>query len=170
MQTILISLYLVSIITANLLVAHFGPQIAIINAFFLIGLDLTARDLLHEKWQHKYLWQKMLGLITAGSLLSYLLNQDAGPIALASFAAFATAGLADTIIYQLLGARARLLKINGSNVVSAAVDSVVFPALAFGFPLLWPIMLGQFVAKVAGGGVWSLVLVQLRWSKEQAGG
>lgn len=100
----------------------------------------------------------MLALIAAGSLLSWFLNRNAGPIALASFVAFAGAGVADTIMYWLLGERSRLLRINGSNVVSAAVDSLLFPALAFGFPLLWGVMLGQFVAKVGGGFVWSIVL------------
>ncbi|NIV38564.1 MAG: VUT family protein, partial [Anaerolineae bacterium] len=90
-------------------------------------------------------------LIGAGSVLSWVLNRDAGQIAMASFVAFACAGVADAIVYHLLGDRARMLKINGSNVVSAGVDSFVFPALAFGFPLLWGVMLGQFAAKVGGG-------------------
>ena len=54
------------------------------------------------------------------------------------------------------GDRAKLLRVNGSNVVGAAVDSLVFPTLAFG-AFLWPIVLGQFAAKVAGGVLWSLV-------------
>ena len=39
----------------------------------------------------------------------------------------------------------------------AAVDSVVFPALAFG-AMLPLIVVGQFGAKVLGGAAWSLVL------------
>jgi len=31
--------------------------------------------------------------------------------------------------------------INGSNLPSAAVDSIVFPAIAFGFPLLFIVLL-----------------------------
>jgi uncharacterized PurR-regulated membrane protein YhhQ (DUF165 family) len=49
--------------------------------------------------------------------------------------------------------------VNGSNVVGAAADSLIFPALAFGWPLLWSVVLGLFVAKVAGGFLWSLILV-----------
>lgn len=151
-------LYLAAIIAANLLVVQFGPSVAVINAFLFIGLDLTTRDHLHEAWHRRGLVWKMALLIATGSLLSWFLNRDAGRIALASFTAFACAGAADAITYSLLGDKARLLKINGSNVVSAGVDSVIFPALAFGFPLLWGVMLGQFVAKVAGGFVWSLVI------------
>lgn len=154
----LITLYLIAIIIANLTVAHFGPSATIAVAFALIGLDLTTRDHLHEAWRGRYLWLKMLALIGAGSLLSYALNVNAGPIALASFVAFAGAGVADTLMYWLLGERARLVKINGSNVVSAAVDSLIFPILAFSFPVLWWVVLGQFAAKVAGGFIWSLVL------------
>ena len=155
-------MYLAAIISANLLVAQFGPSMAVVNAFLFIGLDLTARDNLHEAWRGRGLLWKMTLLIAAGSVLSWLLNRNAGQIAIASFVAFACAGIADAIVYHLLGNRARMLKINGSNVVSAAVDSVIFPALAFGFPLLWGVMLGQSAAKVGGGFVWSLILRKWR--------
>jgi len=154
----LITLYLIAIVAANLSVSAFGPGVTIVNAFLFIGLDLTTRDHLHERWQGRHLWRNMALLILAGSLLSAVLNYQAARIALASCIAFGTAGVADALMYTLLGHRARLLKINGSNMVSAAVDSIIFPALAFGFPLLIGIMVGQFVAKVVGGFLWSLVL------------
>ena len=148
-----------AIIAANLTVTWWGPRMVVINAFLFIGLDLTARDGLHEAWHKRGLVWKMLLLIGAGSVLSYALNHDAGRIALASFVAFACAGLADTIIYHVLHRYPRLLKINGSNVAGAAVDSLIFPTLAFG-SLMPAIILGQFVAKVAGGFVWSLILAR----------
>ena len=80
-------MYLVAIVLANLLVAEFGTKAVLVVAFLFIGLDLTSRDYLHEIWQSK-LWLKMLLLIGVGSLLSWLLNKDAGQIALASFLAF----------------------------------------------------------------------------------
>jgi hypothetical protein len=154
---IYIILYLVAIVLANLSVAMFGPGVAIINAFLFIGLDLTTRDKLHDAWRGRHLLPKMAVLIAAGSLLSWLLNRNAGPIALASFVAFALAALTDTAVYHALRRYPRWMRINGSNVPSAAVDSLVFPTLAFGgfLPL---ITLGQFAAKVAGGLVWSLIL------------
>ncbi len=153
----LIAMYLAAIVAANLLVARFGPAATIIDAFLFIALDLTSRDKLHDAWGGRGLWWKMGLLIATGSILSYLLNRSAGQIALASFAAFLCANVADTLVYQLLHKRATLLRVNGSNLVSAAVDSLVFPTLAFG-SLLWPIVLGQFAAKVLGGFVWSLIL------------
>lgn len=154
----LVSIYLAAIVAANLSVATFGPAISIANAFFFIALDLTSRDRLHEAWRGPGLVWKMGALIAAGSLLSWVLNANAGPIALASFVAFALSASADAAMYAALHSRSYLVKVNGSNLVSAAVDSLVFPALAFGFPLLWPIVIGQFVAKIAGGALWAFVL------------
>lgn len=150
--------YLLAIILANLSVARWGPSVAIVNAFLLIGLDLTARDHLHDAWRGRRLMVKMALLIVAGSVLSIALNWGAWRIAVASFAAFAMAATVDTVVYHRLLGRTRLLRINGSNILSAATDSLVFPALAFGFPLLWGIMAGQFIAKIGGGFAWSLVI------------
>jgi uncharacterized PurR-regulated membrane protein YhhQ (DUF165 family) len=154
----LIVIYLVAIVAANLLVAAFGPAVSIANAFLFIGLDLTTRDALHEAWRGRGLPWRMAALIAAGSVLSWLLNANASPIALASFVAFAGSATADALVYAALRDRAPLIRVNGSNVVSAAVDSLIFPALAFGLPLLWPIVLGQFVAKTIGGALWSVLL------------
>jgi uncharacterized PurR-regulated membrane protein YhhQ (DUF165 family) len=159
----LVGLYLVAIIIANLTVVAFGPSVAIVNAFIYIGLDLTTRDLLHERWhQHGLVW-KMAALIATGSLLSWLLNRSAGPIALASLVAFAAAATADTLMYHALRQRRWSVKVNGSNLISSAVDSLLFPTLAFGVFLPW-IVLGQFVAKVGGGAVWSVIL---RWRRSR---
>lgn len=158
---ILITLYLSAIVLANLSVAYFGPGVAIINAFIFIGLDLTTRDILHDRWHGRNLWRNMFALIATGSIVSALLNRNASQIALASFVAFSAAGLADTLIYMMLNDHRRVWRINGSNVVSSAVDSAIFPALAFGFPLLFPIMAGQFVAKIVGGFVWSFIVVRI---------
>ena len=158
---ILVIAYLVAIVLANLSVAAWGPSVAIVNAFLFIALDLTSRDALHSAWQGRGLAWRMAALIGAGSVLSYALNRSAGPIALASFVAFAVSAALDMLVYHLLRERAYLLRVNGSNVVSAAADSLIFSALAFGLPLLWPIVLGQFVAKVAGGALWAWVLA--RW-------
>ncbi len=156
----LIMLYLAAIVAANLIITNLGSQVSIITAFFFIGLDLTARDSLHEKWRGRRLWWKMALLIATGSILSYVLNSNAAPIALASFVAFAVAGVADTLTYLILGDKARMIRVNGSNIVSAAVDSFIFPVLAFGWPPLWGIVAGQFIAKIAGGFIWSLFLAR----------
>mgnify|MGYP003352540858 CR=1 FL=1 len=42
--------YVLALVIANLTVAVFGPWFSVINSFLLIGLDLTLRDKLHDKW------------------------------------------------------------------------------------------------------------------------
>ena len=151
-------LYLFAIVLANVSVAIFGPQVTIVNAFLFIGLDLTARDKLHEAWHKKGLVWKMGLLILSGSVLSWAINHNAGRIAIASFLAFACAGIVDAVVFQKLMKYSSWVRINGSNVPSALVDSIVFPSVAFGFPLMYGIMAGQFAAKVVGGFLWSLIL------------
>ena len=143
-------MYLLAAVLANLSVAYFGPSSTIVNAFLFIGLDLTARDKLHDAWQGKSLWGKMFLLIAVGSGISYLLNRNAGMIAIASLTAFGVAGVVDAVIYQFLHDKKWMVKVNGSNLFSALADSLVFPTIAFGgfLPL---IVLGQFAAKVTGG-------------------
>lgn len=157
----LVAMYLGAIVAANLTVAWLGPAVTPLTAFAFIGLDLVSRDGLHDRWHGRGLWPKMLGLIVAGSALSWALSGAAGRIALASLVAFAGAGVVDAAGYHLLRRRARLVRMNGSNVPAALVDSLLFPALAFGAWLPW-VVLGQFVAKVGGGFVWSLLLRRVR--------
>lgn len=163
----LVLLYLAAIVAANLSVAYFGPASTIVNAFLFIGLDITTRDMLHERWENKNFWLRMGSLIAVGAALSWLLNRDAGRVALASLIAFAASGLADTVVYILLHRFKRFTKVMGSNVVSAAVDSLVFPWVAFGsfMPL---VVSGQFLAKVVGGFVWALVLNRFVWNRPRA--
>lgn len=147
-----ICIYAAAMIAANLSVAAFGPAISPVNAFVLIGLDLALRDWLHLRLRA---WQ-MLTLIVSAGALTYLLNPAAGHIAIASSAAFIAAALVDWAAF----ARIRgswLTRANGSNVAGAAVDSLVFPTLAFG-ALMPHIVAAQFLAKVAGGAIWAALL------------
>jgi uncharacterized membrane protein len=166
---LLVSAYLIAIVAANLLVARYGPAVTPFTAFALIGLDLTCRDALHDRWQHRHLPARMGALIAAGSLLSWVLNRDAGRVALASCVAFGLAALADAGIYHTRRRRGWLDRSNTSNLAGALVDSLVFPTLAFG-ALLPLVVAAQFAAKVAGGLVWSLLLVKARGGARVAAG
>ena len=149
--------FLSSIVLANLSVAYFGPPSVIFNAFILIGLDLTLRDKLHEQWHGKNLAWKMILLVVVSGIITYLLNQGAGRIALASVLAFTGAMIVDILIYQKLFKHPLLVKMNGSNIGSAITDSVLFPTIAFGVFAPW-IILGQLMAKIVGGFLWSIVI------------
>lgn len=157
----IVALYIVALVAANLLVAAFGPAFSIVNAFLLIGLDLSLRDKLHEQWQGENLVMKMGGLIVGASAISFLLNPATGQIAIASMVAFAIAMAADATVYQWLKDKEWFVKANGSNAAGALTDSIVFPTIAFG-GLLLPIVAGQFIAKLAGGFIWSVVINKLR--------
>lgn len=147
--------YAAAMVLANLTVAAFGPAVVPLNSFLLIGLDLTLRDFLQTRLRAA----QMLLLIVSTGVLTYLLNPAAGKIAVASAAAFTAAALVDwTVFTRLTGSWTR--RANGSNLAGAAVDSLLFPTLAFGV-LLPHIVATQFVAKVAGGALWSLLL--RRW-------
>ena len=151
------AVFIAAITAANLLVAEFGPWFSPINAFALIGFDLSLRDALHDKWRDQ-LW-KMGALIAAAGLLSFVLDPSAGRIAVASMAAFVLAATVDAAVYHQLIDRRWLVRANGSNVAGAGVDSATFPLIAFGVsPGLLGVIALQFAAKVGGGALWSLIL------------
>lgn len=154
MLTIAILIYATAMTLANLSVAAFGPAISPLNAFVLIGLDLALRDWLHVRLKA---WQ-MLALIVAAGALTYMLNPAAGKIAVASSVAFTAAALVDWATFARLRGT-WLFRANGSNVAGAAVDSLIFPTLAFG-ALMPHIVAMQFVAKVVGGAIWAWVLAR----------
>ncbi len=147
-----IVVYTLAMAGANLSVAAFGPSVTPINAFLLIGLDLTLRDWLHVRLRVLH----MGTLIVFTGALSYALNPSTGQIAIASAVAFTFAALADW------GAFVRikgpwLLRANGSNMAGAAIDSIIFPTIAFG-ALMPQVVLAQFAAKFFGGALWAWLL------------
>jgi uncharacterized PurR-regulated membrane protein YhhQ (DUF165 family) len=161
MKTVLlVGGYLIAIVLANLVVTTFGATASVLTSLAFIALDLTARDSLHELWHKNHLWRNMFVLICSGSILSALVNANAMPIAIASCVAFLASGVSDTLVYQALGERSKFVKMNGSNLVSAAVDSFIFPLLAFGWPPLWGVMVGNYLAKIVGGAMWAWVLTR----------
>ena len=154
--TIAVLIYAAAMTLANLIIAAASPEmrpwISPVNAFFLIGLDLALRDWLHTRLKA---WQ-MGALIAVSGLLTFALNSAAGKFAVASAVAFTAAALVDwSVFIRLPGSWLR--RANGSNVAGAAVDSLIFPTLAFG-ALMPHIVLLQFAAKVAGGALWAWAL------------
>ena len=139
-------IYIVALVAANLLVAWLGVWFSLVNAFVLIGLDLSLRDKLHDLWEGDNLAIKMGGLIATASVVSYAINPATGMIAFASLAAFTLSMVADAFVYQYLKEKKWMIRVNGSNIAGSAVDSVVFPTIAFG-GLMPEIVALQFFAK-----------------------
>lgn len=159
-------LYLVTVVVANLAFAHFMQgedmkQLLFVDGvicFLMIGFDMAIRDKLHDAWAHRGLFWKMPILILLGSIVSYVINKDAAQVAFASFTAFAAAGFVDFLVYHALRNHSYWVRVNGSNVLSAAIDSLVFPLIAFGLPMQWDFFSVEFITKVFGGVVWFFLL------------
>jgi len=149
----LIAVYIAAMVSANMLVWWLGPWFSPFNSFLLIGLDLTLRDVMHDRLSR---WQ-MLGVILVGGFITWAVNPAAAKIAIASATAFGISAITDWLVYTYLRSKPWLVRSNGSNVVGAAVDSLIFPTLAFG-SFMPHIVALQFAAKVGGGAVWSLLL------------
>jgi uncharacterized PurR-regulated membrane protein YhhQ (DUF165 family) len=158
MQLTLITviIYATAMTLANLSVATWGPWVSPINAFVLIGLDLTLRDWLQVRIKT---WQ-MGALIGFTGLLTYALNPAAGMIAVASACAFSAAAVVDWAAFAKLRG-SWLFRANGSNIAGAAVDSLIFPTIAFG-AIMPAIVLSQFAAKVVGGALWSWIFSKFK--------
>jgi hypothetical protein len=152
MMYLAISVYAAAMIAANLIVAALGPWVSPINSFFLIGLDLALRDRLHMTLKPL----QMLALIVATGVLTYLFNPTISKIAIASSVSFMVAALVDWGVFKAVTG-AWIRRSLWSNTAGAAVDSVLFPTLAFGV-FLPHIVAMQFIAKIAGATIWSFAL------------
>lgn len=144
-----VAIYVAALIVANLLAAHYGPSITPWLAFTLVGLDLSVRDWLQVQISRRH----MAMLIPAAGLLAYILNPAVRQIAVASTVAFVVSEWAEWGTFTLTKGTwfSRSVK---ANTVAAAVDSLLFPTLAFG-GLLPVIVLAQFVAKCFGSSMWA---------------
>lgn len=152
MMYLAISVYAAAMIAANLIVAAFGPWVSPINSFFLIGLDLALRDRLHMTLKPL----QMLALILGTGVLTYLFNPTITKIAIASSVSFMVAALVDWSVFKAVTGK-WIRRSLWSNTAGAAVDSVLFPTLAFGV-FLPHIVAMQFIAKIAGATIWSFAL------------
>lgn len=154
----LVALFLAAIVAANLTLTHWGPSAIIPNAFFLIGLDLVTRDRLADFWGTTR-WAKMIVLIAAGGALSYWLNRDAATIAVASVVAFSCAEFGESLLYHFLRKRPWVERAPKAAVLGAAIDSLLFITIAFGFS--FSASFAQFAAKLAGALVWTWVVARI---------
>ena len=154
--TKLVASYLLAIVLANNVIAIFGADYLWITAFFLIPFDLVVRDILHEKWRGNQLWTKICGLILTGGAISYLTNTDTLVIALAGLGAIMSAGIINTIFYEIFYKFNRFARMNLSNIFASIADSWVFLAIAFPNEPFWlALLLKQATTKSLGGLFWS---------------
>ena len=149
MVPIAILIYIAALCCANLLAHHFGPSATPWIALTLVGLDLSIRDWLNvviPRWG-------MAILIPAAGLIAFAFDPSVRFIALASVVAFVISEWVEWGCFQAAEGSwfKRAVK---ANTAAAAVDSLIFPALAFHAFLPW-ISLAQFLAKTVGSTVWA---------------
>lgn len=145
--------YLFAVVLANLAVVLFGPWALPATAFLMIGFTMSLRDVLQDAWSARGVFV----LIAIAALLTWLGLPHAGRIALASVTAFAFSETSDMAVYTLLHRKPYLVRSNASNVAGSAVDSLLFPLVAFG-AVAPPLFAAQFLTKLAGGAVWAFLL------------
>ena len=151
-EALLVTLYLLAIIVANAIVTKWGQPALIVTGFLLIPFDLLTRDVLHHHWQGR-LARNMGALIITGSVITYAMNHAAARVAIASAASFALAAIVDTLVFIFVrGSKEK--RMHASNTVSAVVDSVMFPLIAFG-GLSLALTASQAALKIAGGAIWT---------------
>ena len=149
--------YLLVAVAANGLVGIFGAWVLPLTAVLLIPFELSARDVLHEKWNGSP--TKMGLLVLAGSSLSWLVAPAS--VCFASAAGFFASGAADWSVYELLRSRKRWVKMLASNSAAAVVDSLTFQFVAFGVISLEVLLLQCFL-KIVGGGFYVWLLTKYR--------
>lgn len=156
-----VALMLVAALAANLAVQHWGPSSTPWVALALIGCDLTARDGLHLSLSGLARWFAIGIAIALGSLLTYLVNQGAGPIALASVVAFAGSLTIDTIAFAATARFDAHRRVVISGALAAAADTLIFFGIAFGWGAVpFSLMAFQWSMKVTGTALWGLFLVR----------
>lgn len=138
--------FLACIVAANYVTTEYGMTpvgfglVATAGTYFA-GLTFVLRDTVQDGLGKL----ATVGLIIAGAGLSYLVSDPF--IALASGVAFLVSELADLAVYTPLRRRGYVRAAIASNVVGAAVDTVLFLWVA-GFPIQQALA-GQMVGKVA---------------------
>lgn len=150
-KLMLSTFYIASVTLANLIVHTFGPWTIPINAFFLIGLDLTLRNVLSFRTSKL----QMMVLIIAAGIVTYVANPSAERIAIASSVSFVCAAIVDWTVFSMV--RAGWIRKNATgSMAGAVIDSMLFPTLAFG-SFLPMIVVTQVIAKTSGAVIWSLI-------------
>ena len=157
--------YLLCIVLADVIAARWivsiGFGLMVPAGVFMIAPIFTLRDSLHRKYGAKW----VTAFIFIASAISYILsvvtsNELLGKVTIASVVAFLISENLDTIVYHLVRERSWMYRVMTSNSVSAAVDSIVFIWIAFGFSLNF--MLGQYIVKMILAGLVGILLARTR--------
>jgi uncharacterized PurR-regulated membrane protein YhhQ (DUF165 family) len=145
--------YIAAIVTANITTEHLGLLplglgLTVTAGTFWAGLALLLRNVVQDAFGRT----AVFAAIAAGALLSALTSPS---LALASGIAFAISETTDTLVYTPLRAKGWRRAAMTGTVLGALIDTLAFLTLA-GFPVTFPSVTGQFIAKTAI--TWAAVL------------
>lgn len=152
-KVLMISIYVLIFIIANLIVSFFGPWITPLNALFLISSDMVIRDRIQFK--DGFAWSVVACVIAGCS--TAIINPSAGMIAVASMSSVILSGVGSAIVFKFKSG-CFYRKSLTANVVAAAIDSATFPIIAFG-NLMIDVTIAQFIAKTIGT---TIILIVMR--------
>jgi queuosine precursor transporter len=157
-QTMRILLYLLVIITANIVTAKFTPlQLGVFiipYGTFFIGATFIIRDLVQNEYGRKKTYMFITLALFLSAISSYLLG-DTLWIVFASALSFAISETTDTEIYTRLKLP-MTKRVLYSGVVGGVLDSVVFVIVGLSpiganfvpWEFVWMAILGQIIFKV----------------------
>ena len=147
---------------ANLEPVTVWPGIVAPAGVLFAGAAFVARDWLREAGGR---WPVVVAILS-GAALSWGL-EDVSRIAAASAVAFAVSELADSLVYEGLRSRSRLLAVGASSAVGLVVDSVLFLAIAFGdLDYLAGQLIGKTWVTLAAVVVVAVAQAVRRWTTE----
>jgi uncharacterized PurR-regulated membrane protein YhhQ (DUF165 family) len=147
----MVALYIVCVVGANWLAEHVGAVgvgfgLHAAAAVYVAGPVLVVRD-----WVQRLAgFRASLLAVAAGTVLSYLVASPS--IATASAVSFAASETLDAVVYTVvLRHHCTVVAVLCSGMVGLAVDSLLFPAIAFASLALTPgHLLGKLYGVLAG--------------------
>lgn len=152
--------YLIALVAANLIVKHFGPFGLWFSSAFLIPFDFICRCIFHETWKGGKLVLNLILLTIFSGVITFVMNENAWNIALASFSGIVSVQIFAGIFYQLFKKKSFLVKVNLSDLVAIVVDSIVFQLVAFQ-AINMEVTGGQILIKMVGGLFWFFIIFKL---------
>lgn len=145
---------------ANLLVAHYGAQALIVTAIFIIPFDFVMRCVFHEKWSGIELVLKLGALTVVAGIITYAINRQSLDVVFGSIAGYAGAQITAGIFYQAMIRKSYLIKVNLSDLIAIATDSILFQIAAFNEVDTY-ITISQIALKMAGGLFWFYIIFKV---------
>lgn len=159
-KSIFIAFYLIALVSANLIVKHFGAPGLWFSSALLIPFDFICRAIFHESWKGKKLVANLLLLTVVSGIVTFIINHEALNIALASFAGIVAVQIFAGIFYQMFMQKSYFFKVNLSDLIAIIVDSIAFQLVAFG-TVNFEVTGGQMLIKAVGGLFWFYVIFKI---------